>query len=51
MLNGAAERVLRLKTSLGVWNQVLRYLTRQESIEMQLGDKFFYEVGLGRSIT
>ena len=36
--------------SFGVWNQIMKCMNRLESVEIQLGNRFFYEVAVSRSM-
>ena len=44
-------QALKLRQSLGAWNQIIKFLSQTECIHLQLGSRFFYEIVIGRSHT
>ena len=45
------EKAKKIRVSFGIWTVFLPFLTPDEQLFLQLGDKFLYEIAIGRVIT
>ena len=45
------ESARKVRVSYGVWVAMMQFLDRKEQLDMQLCDKFAYEIAIGRVVT
>ena len=47
--NAVPAQAMKIKTSFGAWNQIMKFLSLRQFVELQLGCKYFYNIAVGRS--